>query len=85
MMVCCALPLVLVFVFSAGGKALGASPWIIFSGITAMVIVHFFTMGGSRKHPDGEKHETIDSGSKNKDSKDDSPQAGGHSKHGCCH
>ena len=48
MMLCCALPVIWVVLFGAGGNALGTPAWIIFGGIVVMVVVHFFTM--SRSH-----------------------------------
>lgn len=76
MMICCAVPLLLIVLFGLGGKALGAPTWIVLGGVAVMVIAHFFMMGRSHKHPDEEQSAANDD--KNKDSKD-------HSGHGCCH
>lgn len=78
MIICCAVPLLLIILFGLGGKALGTQTWIIVGGIAIMVIAHFFMMGKSRKHADeeqvdGEKDKSKD-GKNNKD----------HSSHGCC-
>lgn len=80
MILCCVLPLLLILIFGAGGKALGAPIWVIFGGIAVMVIVHFFMMGKSHKHSN-EEHEITDGDGKSKDSKDNK----NHSGHGCCH
>lgn len=77
MVLCCAIPLFLILVVGAGGKALGAPTWFVLGGIAGMVITHFFMMGKSHKHSD-EDHEI--SGEGNKDSKDNKT----HSGHGCC-
>lgn len=77
MMICCAVPLLLIILFGLGGKAFGAPTWIVIGGIAVMVIAHFFMMGRSHKHSDEEKTIT-DGEDENKDSKD-------HSGHGCCH
>jgi fatty acid desaturase len=76
MMLCCAVPLLLIVFFGLGGKALGAPTWVVLGGIAVMVIAHFFMMGKSHNHSD-EEQSAIGEG-KNKDSKD-------HSGHGCCH
>ena len=79
MAICCAVPLLLIFVFGAGGRALGAPSWIIFGGVAVMVIAHFFMMGRSHKHSDEEQPIVNEEDNKNsKDKKD-------HSGHGCCH
>ena len=79
MAICCAVPLLLIFVFGAGGRALGAPSWIIFGGVAVMVIAHFFMMGRSHKHSDEEQPIANEEDNKNsKDKKD-------HSGHGCCH
>ena len=80
MVLCCAIPLVLVLIFGAGGKALGAPTWIVFGGIVVMIIAHFFMMGKSHKHSD-EDHEVTNTDDKNKDDKNNKT----HSGHGCCH
>ena len=72
MVICCAIPLVFILVLGAGGKELGASTWVILGGVAVMVLAHFFMMGKSHKHSDGE--------AKNKDTKDKSKSG-----HGCCH
>ena len=80
MVVCCAVPLLLLLFVGTGGKALGASSWVIFGGVAVMVIAHFFMMGRSHKHSD-EKKLGIDGEVKDKDDKDSK----NHSGHGCCH
>lgn len=79
MVICCAVPLLLILVLGAGGKALGAPTWIVFGGIAVMVIAHFLMMGKSHKHS-GDEHEMQDD-DKNKDGKNDKTHGG----HGCCH
>ena len=79
MVICCAAQLLLIFVFGAGGKALGAPSWIIFGGIAVMIIAHLFMMVKSHKHSDG-GHE-MPGDDKNKDGKNDKTHGG----HGCCH
>lgn len=80
MMICCAVPLLLIVLFGLGGKAFGAPTWIVIGGIAVMVIAHFFMMGRSHKHSNEEKSVTDGEG-ENKDSKDKKD----HSGHGCCH
>jgi len=80
MMICCAVPLVLIVLFGLGGKAFGAPTWVVIGGIAVMVIAHFFMMGRSHKHSD-EKKLGIDGEVKDKDDKDSK----NHSGHGCCH
>ncbi len=77
MMICCAVPLLLIVLFGLGGKAFGAPTWVVVGGIALMMLAHFFMMGRSHKHSDDEQSGT-DGDVKNKDSKD-------HSGHGCCH
>ena len=81
MVICCAVPLLLLLFIGTGGRALGASSWVIFGGVAVMVIAHFFMIGKSHKHDDSsdEKHEIT--GEENKDNKNDK----NHSGHGCCH
>ena len=75
MMLCCAVPLLLIILFGLGGRAFGASTWVIFGGMALMVIAHFFMMGKSHKHGvDNEEDQ-------NKDGKNNKT----HSGHGCCH
>lgn len=80
MMICCAVPLLLIVLFGLGGKSLGAPTWVVIGGVAVMVIAHFFMMGRSHKHSDEEKSVT-DGENENKDSKDKKD----HSGHGCCH
>ena len=80
MVLCCVAPLVLILVFGAGGRALGAPTWIVFGGIAVMVIAHLFMMGKSHKHSDDE-HGMTNEDDKNKVGKDGK----NHSGHGCCH
>lgn len=80
MMICCAVPLLLIVLFGLGGKAFGAPTWVVIGGIAVMVVAHFFMMGRSHKHSDEEKSVT-DGEDGNKDTKDKKD----HSGHGCCH
>jgi len=80
MVICCAVPLLLFLFIGTGGRALGASSWVIFGGVAVMVIAHFFMMGRSHKHSD-EKKLGADGEVKDKDDKDSKD----HSGHGCCH
>ncbi|MFA6392672.1 MAG: hypothetical protein WCW54_01100 [Candidatus Paceibacterota bacterium] len=52
MMICCALPIVLLLIFGVGSSAgnSGNSKWIIFIGIGVMVIFHLFMMRKSHKN-----------------------------------
>lgn len=75
MMICCILPL-LVLAFGFGGKALGASNWIIVGGVVAMIVAHFVVMHKSHKHSDEKRETTNEEDNKNKKN---------HSSHGCCH
>ena len=77
-MICCAVPLLLIVLFGLGGKAFGAPTWIIIGWIAIMVIAHFFMMGKSHKHSDEEQTDDGESKSKDGEHKD-------HSGHGCCH
>ena len=76
MMICCAVPLLLIVLFGLGGKAFGAPTWVVIGGIAVMIIAHFFMMGKSHKHSD--EKQDLNSEDKNKDKKD-------HSGSGCCH
>ena len=49
MVLCCALPLLFIVFFGAGGRALGASTWVIIGGIIVMVGIHWFMMRGHGK------------------------------------
>ena len=71
MVLCCALPFVLIIFLGAGGKAVGASTWVIFGGIVVMILAHFFMMGRPHKHLDEKygKQGMTDKGDKNKDSR----------------
>ncbi len=77
MMICCAVPLLLIVLFGLGGKALGAPTWIILGVIAVMVIFHFVSMGRSHKNSDEEQPAE----GEQKDGKDHKD----HSGHGCCH
>ena len=81
MVICCALPLLLVFVFGlGGGKAVGAPSWLIWGGIGVMVLAHFFMMGKSHtsRRPSDEEKTNISEEGKDEKEKDSSG-------HGCCH
>ena len=80
MIICCALPLVFIVLLGAGGKALEVSSWVTIVGIGLMLLVHFFMMGRSHTHSDGD-HKTTDEEGKNEDTKNNKD----HSDHKCCH
>ena len=80
MMICCAIPLLLIVLFGFGGKAFGAPTWVVVGGIAVMVIAHFFMMSRTHKHSD-EKKSITDGETENKDRKDKKDHPG----HGCCH
>ena len=80
MMLCCALPLLLILIFGAGGKALGFPTWVVIGGIAVMAVAHFFMMGRPRKHTDS-GHEMTGEEDKNKENKNNK----NHSGHGRCH
>ena len=80
MMLCCAVPLVLILLFGLGGKALGASTWVILGGIAVMLATHFLMMGRSHKRSNKE-HGVAGEEGKNIDDKDGKTHDG----HGCCH
>ena len=75
MVICCAVPLVLIVFLGAGGKALGAPTWIVLGGIAVMVVGHFFMMG-RHKHSDSSDEKKVTDGKENPDKKD--------SDHSCC-
>lgn len=77
-MICCAVPLLLLVLFGLGGRAFRAATWVVIGGAAVMIIAHFFIMGRSHKHSD--KEQPADEEDKNKDGKDEN-----HSGHGCCH
>lgn len=79
MAICCGLPILFILASGASGKALGAPTWAVFGGIAVMLAVHFFAMGGSRKHAD--KSESALSEVDKKEKKGDTTS----SDHGCCH
>ena len=82
MVICCAVPLVPILFVGGAGKALGGSSWVVFGGITAMILAHFFMMGKHKGNGNSdEKKELHGEENKNKDNKDDKS----HSGHGCCH
>ncbi len=79
MVICCAIPLILLLILGFGGKNLGASNWLVLGGVGLMVLFHFLIMGKSHKSHRRENEE-INSSSTGKatDNKD-------HSGHSCCH
>lgn len=81
MVICCAVPLLLIILFGLGGKAFGASTWVVLGGVGVMVLAHFFMMGKSHKHDSGSDEKKEITGEENKNNKDDET----HSGHGCCH
>lgn len=80
MVLCCVLPLLLVGIFGAGGKAISAPTWLIFAGIIVMVVVHFVMMRKTHKHSDVQ-HDVTDTDTKKQHTKNDTS----HSEHGNCH
>jgi len=80
MALCCAVPLIFIFIFGVGGEALGAPVWIVFGGIALMAIFHLFIMKRSHKNYGDGGHKTTGN-DKNEDNKDEKT----HSGHGCCH
>lgn len=73
MMICCAVPLLLIILLGLGGKSFGAPTWVVIGGVAVMAIAHFFMMGRSHKHSD--KEQSVGEDAENKD----------HTDHGCCH
>lgn len=55
MMLCCAVPLLLVILFGLGGRALGTPTWVLLGGVAVMVLAHFFVMNRSPKHSNKER------------------------------
>ena len=80
MVICCAVPIVLILFLGAGGKAIGAPTWVILGAVALMVAAHLFMMRKSHKNPDDEQAATGPE-DKDKDGKDNKD----HSDHGCCH
>ncbi|MFA6405150.1 MAG: hypothetical protein WCW46_00165 [Candidatus Paceibacterota bacterium] len=81
MLICCAVPLILILLFGVGGKAFGASSWVIFGGVAFMLLAHFFMMRGhGHSNEEKDKQGIAGEDSKNKDDKDHKD----HSGHGCC-
>ncbi len=78
MMICCAAPLLLIVLSGFGGKAFGASTWVVIGGVVVMVVAHFAMMGVSQ-HSDEER--VADGENKDKVGEDHND----HSSHGCCH
>ncbi len=74
MVVCCAIPLVLILVLGVGSRASGTPSWVVFSGVAVMLFAHFFMMRRSHKHSN-EEHKMIEGEDKNNKN---------HSDHGCC-
>ena len=66
MIICCAIPLVLILVFSAGGKALGSPPWIVLGGVAMMMIAHFFMHCKHGSHGKGDSRDHQDKSDSNK-------------------
>jgi len=77
MMLCCAIPLILILFFGLGSRALGASTWVTLAGVALMLVAHFFIINRSHRHPakEGEGDE------ENKNNQEDKT----HSDHNCCH
>lgn len=73
MIICCAVPLLLIILFGIGGKSVGAPIWVVIGGIAVMIITYFFMLGRSHKYSDKEK------------SSEGERKAKDHSGHGCCH
>lgn len=75
MMICCLGPILLIFLFGSGAKALGAPAWIVIGAVGVFVIVHFLTM--KKSHEDSnDKPAKQDGTEKQPDSRSD---------HDCCH
>lgn len=77
MIICCAVPLVLILLFGLGGKSLGGPNWIVFGGVAVMLLVHFFMMRGHGHSNEGHDKQGIADGEDKKDKN--------HSNHGSCH
>ena len=96
MLICCAAPLLLIAFLGLGGKALGASNWLVIGGVALMGGAHLFMMRGHRSHGDEErshKHPDEDDASAGTEDKSDAASAqapktkdeGKKDKHSCCH
>ena len=81
MMICCAVPLLFIIIFGAGGKASGFPTWVVVGVVAVMMAAHFFMIGRSHKRSDG-GHEIARKEDKNKGNKDND---GSRADHGCCH
>lgn len=81
MIICCAVPLLLILTLGIGGKTLGAPTWIVLGGVGLMTVAHFFMMGRPHKNHD-DRHEIKGEGDENKR---DGSKDKNHSGHGCCH
>lgn len=75
MMICCLAPILLIFLFGSGARALGAPAWVVLGFVAVFVIVHFLTMKKSHQHSDDTpaKQDGTDK------------QSDSHSDHGNCH
>lgn len=74
MVICCAVPLLLIILFGLGGKAFGASTWVIFGMVAVIIVAHFFVMGRSHKHNGVSDEKSEITGEENKDNKNDKNQ-----------
>ena len=82
MLICCAMPLIVILFLGTGAKALGASSWVIFGGVAVMLLAHFFMMRGhGHSNEEHDKQGVADQDGKNKDDNEHK----NHSGHGCCH
>ena len=70
MMICCLAPILFIFLFGSGAKALGAPSWIVIGVVVVFAIVHFLTMKKSHRHTDDTAKE-IDSDKKSGSDTDD--------------
>ena len=80
MMICCAVPLLVIVMFGFGGSAFGTPALAAIGGIAIMVAAHFFLMGVSHTHS-GKTQATTDEKENTQGKKDDK----NHSDDACCH
>lgn len=83
MTICCALPLILILLFGAGGKAQGVPSWVVLGTIVLMIISHFFMMRRSNRDLGNEHdgHKVVN----DTNVRNDNNTTDLHSGHGCCH
>ncbi len=71
MMICCALPLLLIVMFGLGGKTFGAPAWIMVGSIALILLIHLVLMSRSPHQSDKEQKKNHDKSDKE------------HTSHGC--